>query len=90
MLDLPHPRANHAALFMTHLTQEPEFMGYVPIVQDITSPRLSVSMTCCYEKTKKEVKFAILCGGGVAHFSSPLEHWELLDMEGPFYRLLHR
>ena len=39
MLDRPHPKLGHAALFMTHLTQEPEFMGYVSVVQDIAFSR---------------------------------------------------
>lgn len=47
-------------------------------------------MRCCYEKVKKEIKFAIHVNGEIVHFSSPLEHWEILDMEGPAYKLLNR
>lgn len=43
MLDQPHQKAGHIALFMTHLTQEPEFLGHVSVVQNIVFPKCASS-----------------------------------------------
>ena len=52
LLDRPHPKAGHVALYMTHLTQVPEFLCYIQAASDLhyfrcVNPFLDIHVDLC-------------------------------------------